>query len=80
MSAQITTYDNVGMNAAMRCDRCGAQAYAEVLLPNDGGTLHFCSHHYKMHGPKLREIDGAIIADHTPLLNAQEQAPEPAKS
>lgn len=79
MTAKIISYDNVSMPATTRCDRCGAQAYVEVLLPSTN-TLHFCAHHYRVHGPKLREIEGATIADHTPLLEAQEQQPEPAQS
>ena len=39
--AEIT--ENPELNAADRCDVCGAQAYIRVLLAS--GELMFCSHH-----------------------------------
>ncbi len=43
------------LTAQDRCDRCGAQAYLRVELPN-GGELLFCAHHAREHGEKLRAI------------------------
>lgn len=43
------------LSAVDRCDRCGAQAYLRVEL-SGGGELHFCAHHAREHGDKLREI------------------------
>ncbi len=43
------------LTAADRCDRCGAQAYIRVTLPN-GGELLFCGHHGHAHENKLREM------------------------
>ena len=34
------------------CDRCGAQAYVRVLLPNQGELL-FCAHHGREHAKAL---------------------------
>lgn len=34
------------MNATVRCDRCGAQAYVEVILKSDL-PLYFCLHDSK---------------------------------
>lgn len=33
------------MNAADRCDRCGAQAY--VMTVHSGNALFWCGHHYR---------------------------------
>ena len=33
------------LNAADRCDRCGAQAFVRVVLEASGGELLFCGHH-----------------------------------
>jgi hypothetical protein len=38
-----------------RCDRCGAQAYVRVLLPN-GLELLFCAHHNRRHSSALTKI------------------------
>jgi HD superfamily phosphodiesterase len=43
------------LNAADRCDRCGAQAYIRVKMPS-GGELLFCAHHGRNHEAKLREV------------------------
>ena len=43
------------LNAADRCDRCGAQAYVRVTLAN-GFELLFCAHHGKEHADKLRQV------------------------
>lgn len=62
-----------GMTAQDRCDRCGAQAYVEVALAEDMGTLLFCAHHADQHLPALMATD-AMIADHRPSLRKQESA------
>lgn len=67
--AEIHTYDNVGMSAHNRCDRCGGQAYVEVTL-RAGGTLMFCAHHANEHSEALMALDG-VIADHRPFLHAE---------
>lgn len=56
-----------GMTAEHRCDRCGAQAYVEVALENEAGTLLFCAHHSEEHLPAL-EPTNAMVADHRPYL------------
>ena len=40
------------LNAADRCDRCGAQAFVRVVLTS--GDLLFCAHHAKAFEDKLR--------------------------
>lgn len=53
MSATFT--EETALNAADRCDRCGAQAYVRVILHN-GGELLFCAHHGRAHHDKLRQV------------------------
>ena len=66
------------LSAADRCDRCGAQAYLRVELQT-GGELHFCAHHAREHGDKLREIAVAVqdethrLAD-TPAVAAPDES------
>ena len=43
------------LNAADRCDRCGAQAYVRVTLTS-GGELLFCAHHGRAHSDKLKQV------------------------
>jgi hypothetical protein len=53
------------LNAADRCDRCGAQAYVRVTL--SGGELLFCAHHYREHAPKFADV-ATHIQDETDRL------------
>ena len=39
---------------ADRCDRCGAQAYARVVLAD--GELLFCAHHMRKHRDRLEAL------------------------
>ena len=55
MSATITE----PLNAADRCDRCGAQAYLRVTL-NSGGELLFCAHHARRHQAALADVAVAV--------------------
>lgn len=52
------------------CDRCGAQAYVRVLLPNSGELL-FCAHHSREYGKKLAEV-AVEIHDETGRLSEPE--------
>ena len=54
------------MNAACRCDRCGAQAYVRVLLRTRQDLL-FCAHHYRQHAPALANV-AVTIHDETRWL------------
>lgn len=47
--------EGAALNAADRCDRCGAQAYVRVTL-STGGELLFCAHHGKQHADKLKQV------------------------
>ena len=54
------------LNAADRCDRCGAQAYVRVTLMS-GGELLFCAHHGRAHSDKLKQV-ALKIQDETSRL------------
>ena len=47
------------INAACRCDRCGAQAYVRVLFRSRQDLL-FCAHHYRQHASALTNVAVAI--------------------
>jgi len=53
VSTQVT--EGAALNAADRCDRCGAQAYVRVTLAS-GFDLLFCVHHSKEHADKLKQV------------------------
>ena len=55
------------------CDRCGAQAYVRVLLPNSGELL-FCAHHGREHAKALAKI-AVDIQDETQRLIDPENGP-----
>lgn len=59
------------LNAADRCDRCGAQAYVRVLLPV--GELLFCAHHAREHAPKYSQL-ATHVQDETDRLLAEHGA------
>lgn len=63
------------LSAADRCDRCGAQAYLRVELQT-GGELHFCAHHAREHGEKLREV-AIAVQDETHKLADPRATPDP---
>ncbi|MEJ7796140.1 MAG: hypothetical protein WKF50_11350 [Nocardioides sp.] len=63
------------LSAADRCDRCGAQAYLRVELQT-GGELHFCAHHAREHGEKLRSI-AVAVQDETHKLGDTPSAAAP---
>ena len=52
------------------CDRCGAQAYVRVLLPNQGELL-FCAHHGREHAKALAKV-AVDIQDETGRLTDPE--------
>lgn len=51
--------ERAALNAADRCDRCGAQAYVRVELA-EGLELLFCAHHARLHEDKLRGVAVSI--------------------
>jgi len=61
-----TAQTPAALTASDRCDRCGAQAYLRVELQS-GGELHFCAHHAREHGDKLRKV-AATVVDETHKL------------
>jgi hypothetical protein len=54
------------LTATDRCDRCGAQAYVRVLLP-DRLELLFCGHHNRQYAKALTKI-AVEIRDETHRL------------
>ena len=52
------------------CDRCGAQAYVRVMLPN-AGELLFCAHHGRKHAEALAKV-AVDIQDETGRLASSE--------
>ena len=64
----------VSLNAADRCDRCGAQAYVRAELTS-GGELLFCAHHAREHEEKLREIAISIHDETNKLAGTPATAP-----
>lgn len=69
---KINVIDNAPMSTIHRCDRCGGQAYVEVLVNENKSALLFCAHHARQHESVLFLIPGAVIFDHRPYLLAQE--------
>ena len=61
------------------CDRCGAQAYVRVLLPNSGELL-FCAHHGREHLPALKKVAVDIQDETQRLVQAGELARAPRRS
>ena len=55
------------LNAMDLCDRCGAQAYVRVVLP-DSGELLFCAHHSRQHAEALAKV-AVEIQDETERLS-----------
>lgn len=53
--------DEPQLNAANRCDVCGARAWVRATMPS-GGQLFFCGHHANEHLPSLVG-SGAQILD-----------------
>lgn len=55
-----STLTQPSLTATDRCDRCNAQAYVRVVLPN-GGDLLFCGHHWARHADVLRPQAREVI-------------------
>ena len=63
-----TTLTAPSLSATDRCDRCAAQAYVRVVMPN-GSDLLFCGHHWSRHEEALRP-QAAEVIDETHRLAA----------
>lgn len=63
-----TTLTAPALSAVDRCDRCNAQAYVRVVLPN-GSDLLFCSHHWNRHEDALRP-QAVQVVDETHRLTS----------
>ena len=51
-----------------RCERCGAQAFVRVLIP-DSGTWDFCKHHFEAQGDGLIKAGAVIVVDRRSALD-----------
>lgn len=67
-----TSLEQPTLNAAHRCDRCGAQAYVRAVLPS-GGQLYFCAHHARQVEESLRP-QAAVWQDETQRLQEERSA------
>lgn len=54
-TVSTSVIEGAALNAADRCDRCGAQAYVRVTM-SSGYDLLFCAHHGKEHADKLKQV------------------------
>lgn len=81
--AHVIACPEQGMKATDRCDRCGAQAFVEVViraqseLPKSHHHLLFCCHHWSAHKEKILAMPEAMIADHTGYLQKLERESTP---
>lgn len=67
-----TSLEQPTLNAADRCDRCGAQAYVRAVLPS-GGQLYFCAHHARQVEESLRP-QAAMWQDESNRLEEERSA------
>jgi Zn ribbon nucleic-acid-binding protein len=63
------------LSAGDRCDRCGAQAYIQVVLES-GLELLFCAHHGRKHLDKLNQVAVDIRDETGQLAQTPAVAPE----
>ncbi len=64
--AKVVEWTTNPLTALDRCDRCPAQAYAEVVMPSDF-VLHLCQHHLRTNFEILRK-QAKVINDFTAVL------------
>jgi hypothetical protein len=65
----------VDLQAADRCDRCGARAcvVVSVFVPGSGDhELLFCAHDYRKHEAKLSTSGARVMLDQRRQLQTQE--------
>lgn len=75
MTAATMSHATAVLTRQDRCDRCGAQAYARATLPDEGGELLFCGHHFRAHEAALVGA-GAVIVDERHRIDEQARTPE----
>jgi hypothetical protein len=66
--ASVTT-----LKVADRCDKCGAQAFVQVVFGN-GHDLLFCGHHYAAFQGALPD---ATVHDHRESINKEASVSSP---
>lgn len=54
----VTEVERVPLKVSDRCDRCGAQAFASVVLKT--GDLLFCGHHFSRYEVSLVSVALAV--------------------
>lgn len=56
-----------------RCDACGpgSQAFVEAWAPGWPQSLLLCGHHFKRHGPALKEQGARILQDNREQINTK---------
>ena len=64
--------DTTPLNALVRCDRCGAQAYVRAVMAN-GFELLFCGHHAKKYQEGLANV-ATRIQDETERITEESTA------
>jgi hypothetical protein len=52
----------IALNAADRCDRCGARATVKAVQPG-GAELLFCKHHGRLYAPGLQERGFELLGE-----------------
>jgi len=72
MSAVVESYL---LTAADRCDRCGSQAFVEVLLSiskrlKRGGILQLCAHHADQYLDDIKPLASTIFDERYRLAEA----------
>lgn len=60
--------DTEPLTALDRCDRCGAQAYVSVLLPDADTSLLFCGHHFHANERALHRV-ALVVRDERARLH-----------
>lgn len=64
------------LDTTHRCDRCGAQAYVELILDGSMGILMFCGSHWDQNKTVLETMGEANTA---PLEAMRKQVQEEAR-
>jgi hypothetical protein len=62
MNTGVTSTAGCSLTVSDRCDRCSARAVVETMTLN-GGSLHWCSHHYGVSEVALLNAGGTIVVD-----------------
>ena len=78
--ARVVESTERSLTAQDRCDRCGAQAYMEVIAEGWPSELRFCNHHASIHEAALNQAPDIVVVDERHHLIAQEGGKRDAAS